>query len=99
MLEWRMERDYGWSEPTDWMGKGLKKCLPDDFWEELEGTYAGAGIEENWETLFRTLALFRRVAVEVADDLGYAYPHDLDRRVTAYVRAIRDLAPRARADT
>ena len=39
------------------------------------------------------MALFRRVAVEVADDLGYAYPHDLDRRVTEYVPAIRDLDP------
>jgi aminoglycoside 6-adenylyltransferase len=93
MLEWRMELDRGWSEPTDLLGKGLKKRLPPGIWGELEATYAGAGIEENWEALFRTLALFRRVAVEVADDLGYAYPHDLDRRVTGYVRAIRDLEP------
>jgi aminoglycoside 6-adenylyltransferase len=98
MLEWRMERDHGWSEPTDWLGKGLKGRLPADIWEELEATYAGAGIEENWEALFRTLALFRRAATEVADDLGYAYPRELDRRVTAYVRAIRDLDPGARAN-
>ena len=95
MLEWRMERDHDWSEPVDRLGKGLKKRLPADLWEELEGTYAGAGIEKNWEALFRTLALFRRVATDVADDLGYAYPRDLDRRVTEYVRAIRDLDPRA----
>lgn len=99
MLEWRMERNHGWSEPTDWLGKGLKKRLPTDLWEELGSTYAGAGLEENWEALFRTLALFRRVATDVAHDLGYAYPRDLDRRVTAYVRAIRDLDPGARADT
>lgn len=93
-----MERNHGWSEPTDWLGKGLKKRLPTDLWEELGSTYAGAGLEENWEALFRTLALFRRVATDVAHDLGYAYPRDLDRRVTAYVRAIRDLDPGARAD-
>ncbi len=91
MLEWRMERDHGWSEPTDWMGKGLKKRLPPEVWEELEGTYAGAGIAENWEALFRTMALFRRVATEVAEDLGYSYPLDLDERVTAYVRSMKDL--------
>jgi aminoglycoside 6-adenylyltransferase len=95
MLEWRIERDRGWSEPMDWLGKGLKKRLPPEVWEALEGTYAGAGIEENWEALFRTLALFRRVTVEVTEDLGYAYPHDLDRRVTGYVRAIRGLEPRS----
>jgi aminoglycoside 6-adenylyltransferase len=89
MLEWRMERDRGWSEPTGVLGRGLKGRLPPEIWEELEGTYAGAGIAENWEALFRTMALFRRVAVEVADDLGYAYPLDLDRRVTEYARAVK----------
>ncbi len=91
MLEWRMELDRGWSEPTDWLGKGLKKQLPPEIWEELEGTYAGADLEENWEALFRTMGLFRRVATEVAEGLGYAYPRDLDERVTEYVRAVRDL--------
>ena len=49
------------------------------------------GIEENWNALFRTLALFRKVAVEVADHLGYAYPHDMDRRVGAYAQKVRRL--------
>jgi aminoglycoside 6-adenylyltransferase len=91
MLEWRMERDYGWSEPTGNLGKGLEKRLPTGIREELEGTYAGAGTADNWEALFRTMALFRRVATVVAADLGHVYPLDLDRRVTAYVREIRDL--------
>ena len=91
MLEWRMELDHGWSEPTDLLGKGLKKRLPPDIWEALEGTYAGADLDENWEALFCTLKLFRRVATEVARDLGHAYPQDLDQRVTAYVSAIKGL--------
>jgi hypothetical protein len=70
MLEWRMGRDRGWSEPTEWMGKGLKKQFPPEVWEELEGPCAGAGIEEIREALLRTLARFRHVAVEVADDLS-----------------------------
>jgi aminoglycoside 6-adenylyltransferase len=90
MLEWRMERDHGWSVATGNMGKGLKKLLPSEIWSELEGTCAGADIAENWEALFRTMALFRRVAIDVAADLGYTYPLDLDRRVTAYVQAMRN---------
>ena len=90
MLEWRMERDHGWSEPAGNLGKGLKKRLPSDIWREVEETYAGARVEENWGALFRTMALFRRVATEVADHLGYAYPLDLDLRVTAYVRALSE---------
>ena len=90
VLEWRMERDHGWLVPTGALGKGLKKRLPSEIWTQLERTYVGAGIADNWEALFRTMALFREVALEVADDLGYAYPHELDRGVTAYVQSIRD---------
>jgi len=93
MLEWRMELDYGWSAPTGALGKGLKKRLPHEIWSQLEGTFAGAALADNWESLFRTLAIFRRVAIEVAEQLGYAYPHDLDRRVTAYVETIQQSPP------
>ena len=89
MLDWRMECDRGWSVPTGFLGRGLKKALPPNIWSQLESTYVGAGIEENWEALFRTLALFRRVAVEVGEQLGYAYPYEMDRDVVAYAQAVR----------
>ena len=90
MLEWRKECDPGWAGPGRPPGKGLKGCLPPALWTGMEGTYAGAGIADNWEALFRTMALFRRVACDVAAHLGYAYPDELDRRVSAYVRSMRD---------
>ena len=62
MLEWRMECDHGWSVPVRALGKGLKRRLPADIWRELEGTYAGGGMGDNWAALFRTIALFGRVA-------------------------------------
>jgi aminoglycoside 6-adenylyltransferase len=58
-------------------------------WVELEGTYTGADVEANWEALFRTMALFRRVAMEVGEGLGYAYPLDLDQQVVAYVKEMQ----------
>ena len=36
------------------------------------------------------MVFFRRVALDVAADLGYTYPLDLDVRVTAYVQAMKD---------
>ncbi len=93
MLEWRMECDHGWAVPTGALGKGLKKRLPADLWTELEATYAGAGIEDNWKSLFRMIAVFRRIAREVAASLGFTYPDDLDRRVTEHARQMRDGEP------
>src|SRR5262245_31384538 len=90
MLEWRMELDHGWSAAVGALGKGLKKRLRPEIWSQLEGTFAGAAIADNWDSLFRTIALFRRVAIEVGEQLGYVYPQDLDRRVTAYVQKIME---------
>lgn len=86
MLEWRAEIDHDWSVPVGALGKGLKKRLPPEVWLQLEETYVGSDIAENWEALFKTITLFRQVAMEVGEALGYAYPQDLDQRVTDYVK-------------
>jgi aminoglycoside 6-adenylyltransferase len=91
MLEWRIEIDHGWSVKMGPYGRGLKKWLSPPRWAQLEDTYTGGGLEANWAALFRTQDLFREVAVEVGDQLGFAYPHDLDRRARAYIEKIRNL--------
>lgn len=91
LLEWRMEIDHDWSIRPGVYGRGLKRWLPSDLWAELERTYVGPEIGENWEALFCTTALFRRVAKEVGSALGYAYPQSLDAWVSDYLRAVRQL--------
>jgi aminoglycoside 6-adenylyltransferase len=93
-LEWRMELDHNWLLKTGNLGKGLKKQLPPAIWSQLQSAYAGAGIEENWDALLQTLAVFRRVAIEVGERLGYPYPYALDQQMTAYVEQIRQLEPK-----
>lgn len=89
MLEWRVEVDHAWSVPAGFLGRGLKRHLPADIWAQVERTYVGARIADNWAALARTMALFRQVAVEVGEHLGYPYPHELHQRVSAYVDHIR----------
>ena len=91
MLEWRMEIDHGWSVKPGAYGKGLKRYLAPGIWQELESSYVGAGVEENWTALFKTIDLYRRVAIEVGQHLGYDYPHELDRRAVAYLRKVQSL--------
>jgi len=70
--------------------RGLERLLPADLAAELLGTYVGAGIAENWDALFRTTVLFRRVAVEVAEALGFRYPQEVDEAITAQLEAARE---------
>jgi aminoglycoside 6-adenylyltransferase len=93
LLEWRIEIDHGWSVTPGVHGRGLERRLPADLWSELASTYVGPDLEENWTALFRTTALMRRVAQEVGHALGYVYPQQVDDRVSAYLSAVRELAP------
>jgi len=97
MLEWLIEIDHGWSVKPGPYGRRLKKWLRADLWAELEDTYTGAGLEANWEAMFHTIALFRKVATEVGERLGYTYPHKLDRRAVAYLVRVRNLERGARS--
>lgn len=93
MLEWRLEADRGWAWKPGLAGRGLKRELAPQTWAELETTWTGAGVEENWRALFAMIALFRRVAREVGKALGYEYPEQLDRGVTAYLEGVRAMPP------
>ena len=96
MLEWRVECDHSWSLGMKDYGRGLKKVVDPVIWLELEGTYVGAGVEENWVALFNTIALMRKLANEVASRLGYSYPIGLDRRMMEYLQRVKGLDLEAR---
>ena len=90
-LEWQIEIEHGWSVRPGAYGKGLKKLVKPEIWAEFEGTYVGAGIDENWDALFRTISPFRNVAINVGERLGYIYPDDLDRQMMAYLHQVKSL--------
>ena len=94
VLEWRIELDHAWSLRPGAYGRGLERLLSDDVAAELASTYVGTDIEENWEALYRTTVLFRRIATEVGDALGHAYPLEVDKAVTAYIEGVRRLPSR-----
>lgn len=91
MLEWRLEIAHGWSVRPGTYGRGLRRYLDPATWAELERSYVGGGEEENWEALFRTIDLFRRVAVEVGESLGYGYPDELHERAVRYLQRVKAL--------
>lgn len=92
MLEWRIETDHDWALRPGVLGKGLKRQLDETTWAELEETFTGADIDENWQALFHTTRLFRRVATDVAERLNLVYPQELDARMTDYLRQVEALS-------
>jgi hypothetical protein len=74
----------------------LEWRMENDFnWSLKPGAYVGAGLEDKWLALFKTIALFRRVALEVSHLLGFEYLHELDQRMMIYLQSVKDLDRRS----
>ncbi|MAS37613.1 MAG: hypothetical protein CL610_26695 [Anaerolineaceae bacterium] len=91
MLTWHFEITRHWTVKPSLFGRRLKHWLRPDLWDKLAVTYTGFDLQANWTALFDTIDLYRLTAIEVGENLGYAYPHDLEQRVQAYIQKIRHL--------
>jgi aminoglycoside 6-adenylyltransferase len=76
MLEWLIEtrRDRSWKPGA--YGRGIERTLPPDVARELAAAHG---------SFEQTVEFFRRVAREVGDALGYAYPQYTDDVVSTYI--------------
>jgi aminoglycoside 6-adenylyltransferase len=90
MIEWYIGVKHGWPVRSGKCGRWFKKYLDEKTWVELESTFAGPDIEDNWRALDALFRFFRRIAKEVAETLGYTYPDEIDRKVTEYCRKVRN---------
>lgn len=96
MLEWHLEIEHGWSIKPGPYGRRLKQWLRLDLWKDLESTYTGADLEDNWDALFQTIALMRKTAVEVGEKFGFAYPNELENRVMEHLKKVKNLDRKAK---
>lgn len=89
MLTWWVGCHSEWVAKVGSLGKCLKRHLPPSIWTAWEDSWTGAGIEENWESLFRLMALYRQVGAEVAECLGYPFPIEMADRVEVFTRRMQ----------
>lgn len=85
LLEWQIALDSDWNVSFRSLGKGLKRRMTGERWQQLEAGYAGSVIEDNWRALDATLAVFSEVGEDVAQRLGFVYPVELHRRVCEFL--------------
>lgn len=90
LFDWRMEIEHDWKLPAGRHGRSLRNFTPESYWRRLESLFVGAGHAENWDALSAALDLHRQLATEVAGALGFNYPHERDKAVTAYLQGQRE---------
>lgn len=91
VLQWSVGLEHDWKWRPGKLGRGIQKALAPDVYKELLDSFAAGDINDIWDSLFKTTALYRKTAIKVGDALGYKYLHDLDERVSAFHQSLRDL--------
>jgi aminoglycoside 6-adenylyltransferase len=91
VIEWYLGVQYDWKINPNKCGRWFKRYLDKETWKELESTFVGANINDNWDALFRTADLFRRLSILVGEKLGFNYPFETEKKVREYLLKVKNL--------
>lgn len=92
MLTWHIGRKTDFQVSPGKLGKYFQEYLEPELWDMLQKTFADASYENTWDALLATCELFRNVAIPIAEHYGFEYPFEDDKRVTAHLMHVRNLA-------
>ncbi|MBX6343115.1 MAG: aminoglycoside 6-adenylyltransferase, partial [Thermomicrobiaceae bacterium] len=85
MLEWHTRAARGWETDVWFGGRFIERWVDPRAVAALPDAFARYDQDDIARALLATADLFRWLAVETAERLGYRYPTDADREVRAYV--------------
>lgn len=86
MLEWRARAVHGWDFDTWEKGRFLEEWTHPTALRALEKVFARYEDGDVRRALLATMDVFRWLATETAEKLGYAYPTAADERVTEWTK-------------
>lgn len=89
MVKWYIGVKNGFSVSAGKMGKYYKDYLNDQEYQMYCNAYGDGNLENFWNTLFSVTTLFRTLAKEVGQKLGYSYNESDDENMEAYLQKVK----------
>ena len=89
MMEWKGSTLCHWLIQPPPNGKNMVSWVDEQTWQEVTTIFSHCVTEDCWSALLRMLALFRRLSIEVAKDLGFSYSTLLDYNLTNFLRGLK----------
>ncbi len=89
MTGWYIGVETDFSVSPGKMGKYFKRHLPPDVYAAYLDTYSDSEPKNLWRAVFEACGLFRRLALEVAQALGFRYDMREDENMLTYLRWAR----------
>ena len=90
MIDWAVGAQNGFAIAPGKLGKYYKNYLSSEDMALYRGIYSDAEYGHIWDSVFIAAELFRKMALTVAQRLGYTYCVQDDRNLTAYLAGMRE---------
>ena len=87
MIEWHAHAKSGWSYDTWFRGRFLEKWADPQILKQMRDVFSHYDEADVRRGLLAAVSLFRSVAFETAQRLGYSYPVEADDKVVEWIRA------------
>ena len=87
LIEWHARLTQGKEHKTWFRGRFMERWADPRIIADLRSAFAHYDEEDVWQALANTMQLFRWIAREVAEKLGYSYPKDADQFASRWVDA------------
>ncbi|MET7000282.1 AadS family aminoglycoside 6-adenylyltransferase [Chitinophaga defluvii] len=89
IIEWYIASENNWNITTNKHGRLFKKYLSPGMWQQIETTFSGSDITDNWNALFAYADVVHQLGTTLSEKLGYSYPTELEHNVRKYLSDIR----------
>jgi aminoglycoside 6-adenylyltransferase len=87
MIEWHARAKRGWGYDTWFRGRFLEKWADPQALRQMRDVFSHYDEADVKRSLLAAMSLFRALALETAERLGYSYPEEADKQVTEWIRA------------
>lgn len=88
LIEWHAHSLRGWDCDTYELGKKMESWVEPKVWQSLSGVFGHFDRLDGWKALLSSIDLFREIAHEVASNLGYTYPEEVDHSISTFVNGL-----------
>lgn len=89
VTEWLIAENNGWNLSTNKHGRLFKKYLSENNWIQLEATFSGASLADNWRALFAMCDWISESGKHLAAKWVYRYPTHIEDEVRQYLLEIK----------
>ena len=85
MIEWHARASHNWDYDTWMVGKNMRSWVAPDLWQAFFEIFARFDVQDSWRAVCALMPLYRRLASETAQGLGYAYPYEMDTAISGFI--------------